>query len=66
MVRLRKYAGCMSMSSVQFPLVEGAGRLRCQPVELSKAARLRLLWFRFYETHDRKEAQPGTPFLPEY
>ena len=43
----------MSMSSIHFPLVAGAKRLRCQQVELSKAARLRLQWFRFYETHRR-------------
>lgn len=51
--RLGKYAGCMTMSSIHFPLVAGARRLRCQGGELSKAARLRLQWFEFYQAHQR-------------
>ena len=51
--RLGRYAGCMTMSSIHFPLVAGLRRLRCQGIELSKAANLRLQWFRFYEIHRR-------------
>jgi len=39
----------MSYSEV----IPGGRRLRCQDVELSRAARIRLEWFQFYETHDR-------------
>lgn len=51
--RLGRYAGCMTMSSIHFPFVAGPRRLRCQEVELSKAARLRLQWFEFYQAHHR-------------
>jgi putative transposase len=50
---LRRYAGCMSMSSIHRQLVDGIGRLRCQGGELSREARLHLQWMRFYETHGR-------------
>jgi hypothetical protein len=48
--RLGKYAGCM----MSYPeVILGGRRLRCQDVELSRAARIRLESFQFYETHDR-------------
>jgi putative transposase len=39
----------MSYSQV----IPGGLKLRCQDVELSRVARIRLEWFRFYETHNR-------------
>ena len=39
----------MSYSQV----IPGGLKLRCQDVELSRVGRIRLEWFRFYETHTR-------------
>ena len=51
------YAGCMMSYSEVIP---GGRRLRCQDVELSRAARIRLEWFQFYETHDRNARLTST------
>ena len=41
------------MTSKGEHVLPGWWGIRCQARELSKAARMRLAWFRFYETHDR-------------